>query len=386
MGKGNRRITNYLRKTNEPINPATLFPQDNTDADVARTGNAPDNTSASGAPIMGARTEQKRPRHGPCETTGADGPGGEERTEQTRNTALDQRAREREPGANSAETTEDNPGAEEAPERETAANEASRRTRARRDHGGLENKLWGNEANRGHRYGDHQDEGESPPLYLANAAWLPSELGREAVLSRGLYSAGMRANEIITQYSGIGKHIRKEEATYPQCAYYRSLMQAGVGEVYVIDGFKEPRKGFGMAQFSNHSSDKALRNAKWVVVSSPGGRGLQSKMGIYLRATRNIKPGEEILVDYGKDYFTRANTHEGTHTHAHTNTNTHTDMDAATGTSENTDTDRTTITNKNTRKTTDTSTNTDTNTSTNPSATPGGIKDNIKVILMPFSS
>ena len=168
----------------------------------------------------------------------------------------------------------------------------------------MQGKKWGDETGHGYLYTEFAQPRERE-LYLAAADWLPTRLGEEEVVRRGLYSGGAKRNQILTPYAGIGKYVRKEHATFPECAYYNSLMHGAIGEMYVIDGFRSPVEGYGLAQFANHSDDRARRNAKYEKIRTVGTRTHDKTMGIYLKATRDIEPGEEILVDYGQDYFRR---------------------------------------------------------------------------------
>ena len=111
-------------------------------------------------------------------------------------------------------------------------------------------------------------------------------------VSRGLFSRNrILPGTKVTTYSGEIKDPRSRPSLSSiDTSYYRSLNQGRVRRV--IDGFKEPRVGFGMAQFANdpQGDDKNLTNP------SPNCKfELEEKEGkvpqVYLVTIRDVAPG-----------------------------------------------------------------------------------------------
>ena len=159
---------------------------------------------------------------------------------------------------------------------------------------------WGDEEGRGYLY---NGKAKDPPIYLDEARWLPKTYNKEKTHRKGLFSKyGHSRNCIITTYAGRGKYVDNTQCSTEAAAYYKTLIRIA-DSYYVIDGFREPVDGYGMAQYCNDKRGADKANAKLITVSSPGGRGQGAQMGIYLKATRDIRPGEEITISYGHTYF-----------------------------------------------------------------------------------
>ena len=164
---------------------------------------------------------------------------------------------------------------------------------------GLQNKNWGNEEHRGYLY----TEGQEKSVYLGEAYWLPSQIQGRKAHGRGLF-AGIRIkkNQPITPYAGVGTFVSNDISGTEKSAFMKTLTKIG-GDTYVIDGFRDPKPGYGMAQFCNDRNGTGRNNATLIVLDSLGGRGINSQMGIYLKAATDIEIGEEITINYGKSYF-----------------------------------------------------------------------------------
>ena len=166
---------------------------------------------------------------------------------------------------------------------------------------GLQGKLWGNEKDRGYLY---EQKGEKS-VYIGQATWLPSHIEGVKTYGRGLFAgARIEKGQPITPYAGHGTFVNNDISGTDKSAFMKTLTKIG-GQAYVIDGYRQPKQGFGMAQFCNDRSGSGPNNAELIVRDSHGGRGINHQMGIYLKATRAINIGEEITTNYGRSYFKR---------------------------------------------------------------------------------
>ena len=148
----------------------------------------------------------------------------------------------------------------------------------------------------GYRHGDNGRQS----VRLQRADWLPEECADRNHTKRGLFTCieipyiPYKAREPITPYAGY--IIGNEDATddHPaQTAYYvRSVFLPRM----IIDGFREPREGWGMAQFCNDPRDTDRVNCELKV---HGG------MLCLFPKARTIRAGEELFISYGAHYWTR---------------------------------------------------------------------------------
>lgn len=105
---------------------------------------------------------------------------------------------------------------------------------------------------------------------------------RRARAGLGLFTcASMRRGEFIIEY--VGEHITHDEADRRGGKYLFTI-----NEKVVIDG----KKRSNLARYINHS---CAPNAEAESDDD------EEKIRIY--ATKNIDPGEEITIDYGKEYW-----------------------------------------------------------------------------------
>ena len=163
------------------------------------------------------------------------------------------------------------------------------------------------------RFGaDHESIGPSRLIRLAGekVLWPGKTIGdglevKESEIpgaGNGLFATtDFLSNDVVTIYEGewiSGKEANSRPATHSR-SIYRGL---------VIDGLKVPEHGRGGGSFINDPRNAELYNAKLVSVHIPEfshGRLLKDK-GVYVLATRWIRPGDEIYVNYGKGGFKRA--------------------------------------------------------------------------------
>ena len=159
----------------------------------------------------------------------------------------------------------------------------------------------GNEPNRGYLY-DPTDT--SPPIKIQKAHWLPATAGKHG---RGLFAKikfikGMP----ITPYSGtVHTNYAYSPDNPDQCAFVIGLHNTQAGRT-VLDGFREPTPGMGMALFCNDSRTPKTYNA--ALKTSDGiadAHGKHTHAGAWIEATKTIPPGQEILVNYGNVYWNR---------------------------------------------------------------------------------
>lgn len=77
----------------------------------------------------------------------------------------------------------------------------------------------------------------------------------------------------------------------------------GITRPMVIDA--EDYETSGWPRFINHSKRRAnCANVELRQPLTPGSRGPRLPLGLYVQAVRDIKRGEELLVDYGDAYWT----------------------------------------------------------------------------------
>ena len=159
----------------------------------------------------------------------------------------------------------------------------------------------GNEPNRGYLY-DPADT--SPPIRIQRAHWLPVTAGKHG---RGLFAKIKFVKGMpITPYSGtVHTNYAYSPDNPDQCAFVIGLHNTQAGRT-VLDGFREPTPGMGMAQFCNDSRTPKTYNA--ALKTSDGiadAHGKHTHAGAWIEATKTIFPGQEIFVNYGNVYWNR---------------------------------------------------------------------------------
>lgn len=116
---------------------------------------------------------------------------------------------------------------------------------------------------------------------------------------KGLYATReFMRGELITEY--VGEIISREEA--------RKRLERGefhylgtlVPGLYEIDGIRSPIFGVGAASLINHASSSNA-NVRWCHIED---RKVCFRR-LFAKATRDIHPGEEILINYGKTFWDR---------------------------------------------------------------------------------
>jgi hypothetical protein len=116
------------------------------------------------------------------------------------------------------------------------------------------------------------------PILLDNSFYKvkrsPAGLGLFAVKN-------IQRGEWIIEYVGI---IRKNEDVVGNTTKYLF----DLNDKMTLDG--SPR--YNTARYANHAC-KGCANAKWQIINDC----------VYIRAITNIKSGDEITYDYGKEYF-----------------------------------------------------------------------------------
>ena len=110
----------------------------------------------------------------------------------------------------------------------------------------------------------------------------PFRIGR-AVTGLGLFATRpIKKNSRIAEYTG--RLLTTKQAAAPERNGNRYLYE--INSRWTIDG--TPRSN--VARYANHSCN-------------PNAETYNVKRRVFLRAMRNIKPGEEIVYDYGIDYL-----------------------------------------------------------------------------------
>lgn len=108
-------------------------------------------------------------------------------------------------------------------------------------------------------------------------------------------------NDVITLYEG--ESVSRDEALRRLATHSKSIYRD-----LVIDGLKVPEIGRGGGSFINDPQKKSMYNAELVPVDHPviKNRKISKAVGVYVRATKWIRPGDEIYVSYGRGGFKRA--------------------------------------------------------------------------------
>jgi hypothetical protein len=174
-----------------------------------------------------------------------------------------------------------------------------------------EGRFWGDEPNRGQLFNGQTDPHTS--VEIRTATQLPEHISGIPTTRRGLFSRTViPAKTIITTYAGVGTHLPKDisHISPETSSHYKTLMK--LNTLYVVDGFREPHLGFGLAQFCNAGNCPSLVNA--VLKGSQCeaadiGSHQKSTLGLYLIALRDITANEEILINYDRHYWLRYDDH-----------------------------------------------------------------------------
>jgi hypothetical protein len=112
-------------------------------------------------------------------------------------------------------------------------------------------------------------------------------------------------NAIVTYYEGKEKYL-DELPKDPHLISKQNKMQrldshwitlASMRSVVIGSDDSNPQEGIGGASFINDARDRKKNNAKFVV------RDEVENGGIFLKSKRDIQPGEELFVSYGKNYW-----------------------------------------------------------------------------------
>ena len=117
---------------------------------------------------------------------------------------------------------------------------SKRKPKGRRE---LETRTTGNQTNSGYLYGTLK---AFAPIDLGEAAWLPSSETKRGLFSASNYKPGER----IKPYAGEIKYISYDKLAPENAAYMFGTFTIRNYHC-VIDGFREPRPGYGMGQFCN---------------------------------------------------------------------------------------------------------------------------------------
>lgn len=145
-------------------------------------------------------------------------------------------------------------------------------------------------AGRGTGFGyDYQPDDPDPPLELRRSPWLqPCEPVRPAEMCRGLFTTrAVPSGTILTSYSGplVDTSQRGDAGSEYVVSVVRGL--------WGIDGYRNPRSGHGMAQFANDYTGSGQSPNVFLERRSLDG----AEVEVVLRARRELRPGEEMLLN-----------------------------------------------------------------------------------------
>lgn len=114
----------------------------------------------------------------------------------------------------------------------------------------------------------------------------------------GLFATrAFRSGELVTKFQGrrVGRDVALALRAAGEGHYIFTLS----AQHSFIDGIRTPRRGAGGGSFANHGATSASRNAKLHVIVDRA-TGVETA---WVKATRAIAVGDEILVSYGRNYF-----------------------------------------------------------------------------------
>src|SRR5438105_345740 len=119
----------------------------------------------------------------------------------------------------------------------------------------------------------------------------PFRVGR-ARTGLGLFATDpIKKGAFIAEYKG--RRVDNEEADRLEARGSRYMYE--LNSRWTVDGSGR----HNLARYANHS---CRPNAESDVIRGPRARGRKGGI-VIIRATKNIKPGDEITYDYGRDYF-----------------------------------------------------------------------------------
>ncbi len=119
----------------------------------------------------------------------------------------------------------------------------------------------------------------------------PFRVGRSRT-GLGLFATEpIKKRTIIAEYKG--RRITNAEADELEARDNRYMYE--INSRWTVDGSSRSN----IARYANHS---CRPNAESDVIKGKRARGRKGGM-VILRAIKNIKPGDEITYDYGRDYF-----------------------------------------------------------------------------------
>jgi hypothetical protein len=133
-------------------------------------------------------------------------------------------------------------------------------------------------------------------LRVGKARWISEE-------AWGVFAnTDIRAKTSLTPYAGEVKYAHYEDIEPGESSHVISLMHGMNKRVF---GLRDPRPGFGVGSLINDGSKYAPDKPAG---ATPNAEIVISKMGdrAHVRATRDIKKGDEILMRYGRTYWHRA--------------------------------------------------------------------------------
>ena len=129
--------------------------------------------------------------------------------------------------------------------------------------------------------------------------------GADSRSSRGLFTKRpIKKGVKVTSYSGEIVHLDRQKVNVTTISpdissYYRS-----VNHGTVIDGYRDPKSGFGMAQFANDPNGRSKKstgaNCKFLVQDDPG-KASHCCYQVFLVTTRDVAKGiyrANVLVHY----------------------------------------------------------------------------------------
>ena len=153
--------------------------------------------------------------------------------------------------------------------------------------GGLKQVETGDNPEHGHLYSKETDQ--TTPIELRKATWISKD-------SRGVYVTNkpIQPNTKITPYAGIITWIWGNEAIEEETTHMRSILPG-----MAIKGLEEPKQGYGLGSFINHTDDPKKVN----VTFKASQRGVEKE--VYVLSTKVIGVDQELLTNYGKDYWKR---------------------------------------------------------------------------------
>ena len=102
----------------------------------------------------------------------------------------------------------------------------------------------------------------------------------------------LKKGTVVTWYEGTAMSCPRANR---EC--HSPSFLATINHDTVIDGNRVPTPGQGAAQFANHSYKP---NAEFVRYQNPAGKEF-----LVLKTKRDVAPGEELFINYGRDYWAR---------------------------------------------------------------------------------